>query len=197
MLHSERSIPGDRYNPHLKSVRPQRTREDISERGNNSLSEWILDAMPSNSVSKGYLRAAVGIAGIEFAQKWIFQDQINKNIPDIDPNSLIGIMAYNTGDFGNGFAASLLTDMALRVGCRRLDSHIRSLISFSTGVLATVLAETIVPMGTPRTEDIAAGVLGASCHLGLYLCLEGINKHQRFRERLMSRDKTYLKSILR
>lgn len=89
-----------------------------------------------------------------------------------NPNSMIGNLAYNGGDFYDGYLMSIMTEVLSKVFFRRMPASLRRGISSLGGMLSVVLNETeLFPLhrGTAEIADIPAGLLGAACYLGVSL----------------------------
>lgn len=83
------------------------------------------------------------------------------------PDSIGYHFLQNSGDLMNGYLISLGMGCALDLVAPKLSEGLRDGLSVLVGCTAVVLAETVLPQGTPEVWDIPAGLLGAGLYFGL------------------------------
>lgn len=91
----------------------------------------------------------------------------------VKPDSALGYLVFNGGDFFNGYAAAFVTKALLDANGRKISEKWKYAISTAAGTAAITVAETLklpIPiMGTTDVYDIPAGLLGIACYLGVSL----------------------------
>lgn len=117
------------------------------------------------------IATASSVAAFEIWQKYGFQSWAVQHVNFFANNVMLNFLAFNTGDFGNGYAITVGTDLLLSaIAKNKLPREVRRWGSLIPSVGAVLIAETMkLPIdlfGTPDLKDIPIGILGALAYVG-------------------------------